>query len=989
MKYLTILWIALLLISIEVHGQSVFSAHVIDAQKEIPIPYVNVGIVKKGIGTVTDEYGYFELDTQKRLSPKDILQISIVGYKTKVFTVEELRDVSKDFSIIKLIPEPIGLDEVVIEKLIEEERTIGYSKYTKEHFGYWKDKQGLGGEIATRIRIKKEQTKLLKLNFKLIENETDSVLLRVNVYDYKKRYPVNNLVNSQIYHTVHKGEKDISIDLSPYGVIVNDDVVVSIELIKVYGDKLEIAIAGAYTKVSSFTRAISQDKWKRYKGDGIAFSVKIGQLKSEHYALNKKRVPPKNITIFWDASRSMKKRDFEKEYELLSTYLESLNTSKIELVIFNSRLQNVLYFDCKKGTLPSDFKMSLENIFYDGMANYDHLSYTSDFTPDRVFLFSDATSFIGELKVKYDAPVFAINSLAYGNEERLQSLSLYTDGHYINPTKVSFDKALSFMTYDLEDFQVYEQKEDKNYWIKGNVTIDSIPFQGVNIRILGTYKEEITNSNGDFSIQASVGEELLFSHIGAVSQRITIKNNDQPLSINLKPEGDFLDEVVISGKEKKKKRGIQKMVKYAIEEVTSNQINPTHTTLENVLLANTSVRYRKTSGGGIYEFPRSYKSPGIISGAPSIMLDGLIYDQRRTLPYINPQEISSISIVNPLTAKNRFGDEASGGLIVIRTKKFQTGMDEAVSQGKNKTLTNYYNENLDIYDASLSKTPFIEPFSQIQTLEEAYTIYKNDSPHIVRINYYLEVAQFISKWDHDIAYEILTNVIYLSPDNPKILRIVAGYFEQFKKYKEAEYLYEEIAKIRPLEAQSHRDLAMIYEVNGKYKDAIDLYKKMLVQGIQNIDFSTIKPLLNNELSRLIVLHGTEILSSDALKNFSIENSLLDARWVLNWSQPQAKFKIQFVSPEKFFFKWDKSKSNKFANSTREGLSLEEFILDNAHKGEWLINLEYSDVANDYLIPLYIKYTFYKDYGSPQETKEVKMIRLLREHKKVTLGKVVL
>ena len=116
------------------------------------------------------------------------------------------------------------------------------------------------------------------------------------------------------------------------------------------------------------------------------------------------------------------------------------------------------------------------------------------------------------------------------------------------------------------------------------------------------------------------------------------------------------------------------------------------------------------------------------------------------------------------------------------------------------------------------------------------------------------------------------------------------------------------------------------------------------------------------------------------------DSQIDGRLVLNWSQTQAKFKLQFVSPDKRFFDWYKSTSRKLNNSKRS-LTIEEFILDEAFAGEWLINLEYSNTLNDMSIPLYLKYTFYKDYASSSETKHVKMIKLLGQGKKVTLGKV--
>ena len=75
MKNILISCIVFLFAFHQVEGQTMLSSQVIDATTGKSIPYVNVGVVKKGIGTVTDENGFFEFKLPKRLSPEDILQI--------------------------------------------------------------------------------------------------------------------------------------------------------------------------------------------------------------------------------------------------------------------------------------------------------------------------------------------------------------------------------------------------------------------------------------------------------------------------------------------------------------------------------------------------------------------------------------------------------------------------------------------------------------------------------------------------------------------------------------------------------------------------------------------------------------------------------------------------------------------------------------------------------------------------------------------------
>ena len=55
------------------------------------------------------------------------------------------------------------------------------------------------------------------------------------------------------------------------------------------------------------------------------------------------------------------------------------------------------------------------------------------------------------------------------------------------------------------------------------------------------------------------------------------------------------------------------------------------------------------------------------------------------------------------------------------------------------------------------------------------------------------------------------------------------------------------------------------------------------------------------------------------------------------------------------------------------------------KGEWIINLEcFSEESSTN--PTYLKYTVFKNYGLPKETKEVHIIKLFQYQQKVTLDK---
>lgn len=81
---------------------------VIDAATKEPLPFCNVGFVKSTVGTITDQNGFFTIDTQR---PTDSISVQYVGYNRKAFAVK--KGTVNTFEIA-LNPSTFTLDEVVV-----------------------------------------------------------------------------------------------------------------------------------------------------------------------------------------------------------------------------------------------------------------------------------------------------------------------------------------------------------------------------------------------------------------------------------------------------------------------------------------------------------------------------------------------------------------------------------------------------------------------------------------------------------------------------------------------------------------------------------------------------------------------------------------------------------------------------------------------------------------------------------------------------------
>ena len=83
---------------------------VLSGENNSAISYVNIGLIGKNIGTVSDESGHFEIYLDKEYD-NDSLRFSMIGYESRTFMVRRLRDDS--VKNIYLKPRLYTMKEVV------------------------------------------------------------------------------------------------------------------------------------------------------------------------------------------------------------------------------------------------------------------------------------------------------------------------------------------------------------------------------------------------------------------------------------------------------------------------------------------------------------------------------------------------------------------------------------------------------------------------------------------------------------------------------------------------------------------------------------------------------------------------------------------------------------------------------------------------------------------------------------------------------------
>lgn len=230
-----------------------------DALTGLPIAFVNIGVPGKGIGTVSDEQGRFDL-ASNRIAHGDTLRFSIIGYQAHDLIVD-LEEVI-NFTV-KLEPTTYELQTIEVLPKDYETKLVGNHLTNQNiHAGFMNNL--LGHEIGTRVKIKSRPALIEKIHIYINHCKYDSIFYRLNIYELDGKKPGRNILKSPIYLSYSKEEalEGIVLDIKQHYVMVEDDFFVSVELVKDLGER-GLMFAAGFFKDRAFYRETSQARWQK------------------------------------------------------------------------------------------------------------------------------------------------------------------------------------------------------------------------------------------------------------------------------------------------------------------------------------------------------------------------------------------------------------------------------------------------------------------------------------------------------------------------------------------------------------------------------------------------------------------------------------------------------------------------------------------------------------------------------------------------------
>ncbi|MCH7401295.1 SusC/RagA family TonB-linked outer membrane protein [Belliella kenyensis] len=209
---------------------------------------------------------------------------------------------------------------------------------------------------------------------------------------------------------------------------------------------------------------------------------------------------------------------------------------------------------------------------------------------------------------------------------------------------------------------------------------DDLPLPGVNVRVKGTTRGAVTNIDGQYTIQASENETLVFSFVGFINQEV-VAGNRSTINITLKEDSKILGEVVVVGYgsvEKKELTGsVGQLTASVIKDVPVLGVDQA---LQGRIAGVQITQNAGTPGAGISVRVRGSSSISA-SNQPLFVIDGVPMttgdpsqlafggQSSNALADLNPSDIESMEVLKDAAAAAIYGSRAANGVVLITTKR--------------------------------------------------------------------------------------------------------------------------------------------------------------------------------------------------------------------------------------------------------------------------------------------------------------------------------
>jgi hypothetical protein len=277
-KYVVAL-LFLLGISISLIGQEKkVIGRLVDAETKQAIPYVNIGVFQKNIGTVSDENGNFVLGFAEYSTASDSIIFSHIGYQTVKYALSQLLNPVGDIALFpasKLLQEVSIKPKKMVKKFLGRNgKGLGLMHFNFYTFYEKEVDDRLGKEAGVLLPVKRDCF-LNELQMNISSNEFSSLKFRLNLYKVVDGIPTELIMPKEVIFEIKEGYVGLyRLDLRSYNLYLSKDMglvaatIQWVESKKTKPDSKYFSLYSSLSSKSSFIyRAKSMANWITSKQD--------------------------------------------------------------------------------------------------------------------------------------------------------------------------------------------------------------------------------------------------------------------------------------------------------------------------------------------------------------------------------------------------------------------------------------------------------------------------------------------------------------------------------------------------------------------------------------------------------------------------------------------------------------------------------------------------------------------------------------------------
>ncbi|MEO0471103.1 MAG: SusC/RagA family TonB-linked outer membrane protein, partial [Bacteroidota bacterium] len=214
---------------------------------------------------------------------------------------------------------------------------------------------------------------------------------------------------------------------------------------------------------------------------------------------------------------------------------------------------------------------------------------------------------------------------------------------------------------------------------------------GVKVIIASTNRGALTDSEGNYQIEVSNGDELIFSYLGYAAQSVTYAGQAS-INIILKEDVASLDEVVVVGYgTRKKSHNTGAIAQVDGGDVAAIQANRVDDALAGKLSGVLIQNQDGAPGAAPKIQVRAAASLGG-SGNPLIIVDG--FPISGNLATVNPNDIESLEVLKDAASAAIYGSRGANGVILVTTKKGRAGKPSITYNAYVSASSKYVQDNI-------------------------------------------------------------------------------------------------------------------------------------------------------------------------------------------------------------------------------------------------------------------------------------------------------